>query len=104
MAPAGTPHVACNSTAMRRPKGATDADRRGADTSPMTHEIHDEDPRGTEPASQADDPTLTDDGRATPTSDPAPATNSGPWIVIGIVLLAVFVVVLIAAITAGAMA
>ncbi|MBA2373326.1 MAG: hypothetical protein H0V74_03870 [Chloroflexi bacterium] len=70
----------------------------------MTHEIHDEDPRGTEPASQADDPTLTDDGRATPTSDPAPATNSGPWIVIGIVLLAVFVVVLIAAITAGAMA
>jgi hypothetical protein len=67
----------------------------------MTHEIHDEDLRGTERASQADDPTLTDDGRATPTSEPAPATSSGPWMLLGAAFLGVFFFVLIAAIVAG---
>jgi hypothetical protein len=91
----------CKSPAMGRWPCASRAERPAPDTPIMTHELPDEDLRGTERASQADDPTLTDEGRATPTSEPAPGTSSGPWIVVGLAFLGVFIVVLIAVIVSG---
>jgi hypothetical protein len=54
--------------------------------------------RGTEPADQTDDPTLTDDGGGPTGSVAGRVPWSGPGIVVAIALLVVFIVILLAAV------
>jgi hypothetical protein len=57
--------------------------------------------RGTEPARQASDPTLSERGADNPVGPTAPVQDSGPGVLLAVALLAIFLVVLAAAVITG---
>jgi len=67
----------------------------------MSHQPPTDGLRGTEPARQADDPALSDAASDAPVGPTSTVDDSRPGVLIGIVLLAVFIVTLVAAVAVG---
>ena len=67
----------------------------------MAHERPTDDLRGTESARQAHDPALSEEGAEDPVGPTAAAQDSRPGVLLAVVLLAIFLIVLLAALITG---
>jgi hypothetical protein len=67
----------------------------------MAHERPTDDLRGTEPARQVDDEGLSDGPASRAVGPTSPVQDSRPGVILAVVLLALFLVVLVAAIAVG---